>query len=96
MLAPPEWRRAAGWICGWMYLVGNISITLSVNFVAAQFFVACLNVFEKEPGVGILDGTPYQVYLIFLAITLLTSAISAFGNKWLPWIDVGTIFVFPR
>lgn len=96
MLAPPGWRRAAGWICGWMYLVGNISITLSVNFVAAQFFVACLNVFEKEPGVGILEGTPYQVYLIFLAITLFTSAISAFGNKWLPWIDVGTIFVFPR
>ncbi|KAJ3460391.1 hypothetical protein MRS44_011258 [Fusarium solani] len=75
-----------------MYLVGNISITLSVNFVASQFFIACINIFEREPGVGILEGTAYQVYLIFLGITLLTNAVSALGNKWLPWIDTAAIF----
>jgi hypothetical protein len=74
-----------------MYLVGNISITLSVNFVASQFFIACINIFEREPGVGILEGTAYQVYLIFLGITLLTNAVSALGNKWLPWIDVSPL-----
>lgn len=92
MLAPPRWRRIAGWICGWLYLVGNISITLSVNFGTTLFIVACVNVFEKEPGVGVLEGKAYQVYLIFLGITLLTNAVSAFGNKYLPLLDTAAIF----
>lgn len=71
-----------------MYLVGNITITLSVNFGTTLFFVACVNVFEKEDGTGVLEGKAYQVYLIFLGITLLANAVSALGNKWLPWLDV--------
>jgi hypothetical protein len=70
-------------------VAGNITITLAVNFGTALLFVACLNVFEKSPGVGITDDfQTYQTFLIFLAITLLTHAISAFGNKWLPWLEV--------
>ncbi|KAI9902346.1 hypothetical protein N3K66_001698 [Trichothecium roseum] len=92
MLSPPRWRRAASWICGWAYVVGNITITLAVNFGTTLFFVSCINVFESEPGVGIFAGEPYQVYLIFLGITLFTNAVSAFGNKWLPWLDTAAIF----
>lgn len=88
MLAPSKWRRVASWICGWLYVVGNITITLSVNFGTTLFLVGCINVFESEPGVGILAGEPYQVYLIFLGITLLCNAISSLGNKWLPLLDV--------
>lgn len=88
MLAPTRWRRVASWICGWLYLIGNITITLAVNFGTTLFFVACVNVFESEPGVGIFPAETWQVFLIFLAITLLCNAVSAFGNKWLPWLDV--------
>lgn len=88
MIAPPAYRKIASWICGWCFVVGNITITLSVQFATALFFVACVNVFESEPGVGILAGTPWQVYLIFLGITLFCNLVSAFGNKWLPWLDV--------
>ncbi|KAL1640489.1 hypothetical protein SLS61_010248 [Didymella pomorum] len=88
MLAPPSYRRIASWICGWSFVVGNITITLSVNFATALFFVASINVFESSPGIGILAGKPYQVYLIFLGITLICNCVSAFGNKWLPWLDV--------
>ena len=88
MITPPSYRKIASWICGWCFVVGNITITLSVQFATALFFVACVNVFESEPGVGILAGEPYQVYLIFLGITLICNAISAFGNRWLPWLDV--------
>lgn len=88
-LSPPWCRRAAAWICGWAYVLGNITITLAVNFGTTLFFVACLNVFESEPGVGIVDDMQtYQIYLIFLAITLLTHAISSLGNKWLPSLEV--------
>lgn len=88
MLAPPSYRRIASWICGWAFVVGNITITLAVNFATALFLGACINVFESEPGVGIFEGTNWQVYLIFLAITLLCNMVSALGNRWLPWLDV--------
>lgn len=76
------------WICGWLFLAGNISITLSVNFGTAQFLTACLGVFESSSDVGVFPNETYQGHLIFVAITLLCNAISCFGNRWLPWIDV--------
>ncbi|KAF3936968.1 hypothetical protein ABW19_dt0208270 [Dactylella cylindrospora] len=92
MLSPPWCRRVAAWICGWAYVAGNITITLAVQFGTTLFFIACVNVFESEPGVGIFQAEKYQVYLIFLAITLLCNAISAFGNRWLPILDTFAIF----
>jgi amino acid transporter len=92
MLAPARWRRLASWICGWLYVVGNITITLAVNFGTTLFFVACVNVFEKEPGVGVFEASPYQVFLIFLGITILCNLVSALGNKWLPILDTVAIF----
>ncbi|KAF3384793.1 hypothetical protein F1880_001735 [Penicillium rolfsii] len=93
VLSPLWCRRVASWICGWSYVAGNITITLAVNFGTALLFVGCLDVFEKSPGVGITDDfQAYQVFLIFLAITLLTHAISAYGNKWLPWLETFAIF----
>ena len=91
MLAPARVRRVAAYVCGWAYVVGNITITLAVQFGTTQFFVACVNVFESEPGVGVWRATTYQVFLTFLAITLLCNAISALGNHYLPLLDVSSL-----
>jgi amino acid permease len=88
MLSPPKWRRIAAWICGWSYTLGNITITLSVNFGTTLFFVGCINIFQDAEGDGIFAAETYQYYLIFFAITLLCNAISALGNRWLPLLDV--------
>lgn len=88
MLAPLRWRHIAAWICGWLYLVGNVTITLSVNFATALFLVASINIFETADGEAILAGDAYQVFLIFLGITFLCNAVSSLGNKWLPILDV--------
>lgn len=88
MLASPKWRRPAAWICGWLYTVGTITITLAVNFGTMLFFVACINVFENEDGSEIFAANNWQQYLIFLAITFLCNAVSALGNRWLPILDV--------
>lgn len=90
MLAPPSYRKIASWICGWLFVVGNITITLAVNFATALFLGACINVFTNEAGEGIFAGLNWQVYLIFLGITLLCNLISSCGNKYLPWLDVST------
>lgn len=91
MLSPPSCRRIIAWICGWAYVVGNVMITLAVNFGSAQFLIACVNVFEVSPGVGVFEATAYQTFLIFLAITLLCNAVSSMANKWLPYIDVSLL-----
>ena len=91
MLAPVRWRRIASWIYGWLFVVGNITITLAVNFGTTLFFVACINVFESEDGVGVFEGSNYQVFLVFLGITFLCNAVSALGNRWLPWLDVSLL-----
>jgi len=88
MLAPPNFRRVAAYICGWAYVVGNITITLAVQFGTTLFFVACVNVFKTEDGEDIWNASSYQVFLTFLAITLLCNAISTFGNRWLHLLDV--------
>jgi amino acid transporter len=92
MLAAPSYRKIASWICGWCFVVGNITITLSVNFATALFYVACINVFTDADGNGIFAGTPWQVYLIFLGVTLLCNIVCVTSNKWLPWLDTFAIF----
>ncbi|KAL0465180.1 amino acid/polyamine transporter I [Neurospora intermedia] len=91
MIAPAKYRRVSAYICGWAYVVGNITITLAVNFGTALFFVACVNVFQNEDGSDIWQAETYQIFLVFLAITLLCNAISALGNKILPLLDTFAI-----
>ena len=88
MLAPASWRRLASWICGWLYVVGQITIALAVNFGTTQFFVACVNIFEKDDGSPIWDATDYQIFLIFLGITIACNLVASLGNRWLPLLDV--------
>lgn len=91
MLAPTRFRRIAAYLCGWAYVVGNITITLAVQFGTTLFFVACVNVFEVEPGVGIWEAETYQIYLLFVAVTLVCGLISTLGNRWLPMLDTFAI-----
>lgn len=88
MICPPFCRKIMSWICGWNYVIGNITITLAVNFGTTLFLIACINVFTDADGNGVFQADNYQIYLIFLGITLLCNVISALGNKWLPILDV--------
>ncbi|KAK3356694.1 gaba permease-like protein [Lasiosphaeria hispida] len=92
MLAPPSVRRLSAYLCGWAYVVGNITITLAVQFGTTLFFVACINVFESEPGVGVWQAEIYQIFLVFVAVTILCNLISIFGNKYLHHLDTFAIF----
>lgn len=97
MVSPPKYRRVLAWICGWSYLLGNITITLAVNFGTTLFFIGCINIFRVSDGeggeTGIFNAVDYQIYLIFFAITILTNLISALGNRWLPLLDTATMYL---
>ena len=89
IITPARWRRVASWICGWLYVVGNITITLSVTFGSTTFIISCINVFETKAGEPVFGDEPYKTILLFIGITLLCNAVSALGNRWLPILDVG-------
>ncbi|KAF8575569.1 amino acid transporter [Ramaria rubella] len=81
-LAPPKHKIILSWITGWISLTGNWTIALSVNFGVALFIVAAAGIYHPE-----WEAQPYQVLLIFWAVTLLTMSVCLFGNKFLPMID---------
>lgn len=99
MVSPPRSRALLAWLTGWAFVLGNIIITLSVNFGTTLFLIGCINIFTV-PGVdaeglptdvGIFVAEPYQLYLVFVGITLLCAAISIGLNRHLPLIDTLTV-----
>ncbi|EGP82673.1 unnamed protein product [Zymoseptoria tritici ST99CH_3D1] len=91
MLSPKNWRKMMAWITGWCFVLGNIIITLSVNFGTTLFIIGCVNIFQDGEGTGIWTPQPYQTWLVFVAITFVCNTVSALGNKWLPILDTCTI-----
>lgn len=84
MLSPKPIRSLMAWLAGWSFFLGNVIITLSINFGTTLFLIGCVNVFRDGSGVGIFAAERYQIYLIFLVLTLLCNTVSAMANKWLP------------
>ncbi|KAI0484393.1 amino acid transporter [Xylariaceae sp. FL0804] len=77
---------ALSFITGWAWLVGNWTITLSVNFGFASLLAAAVGLYL--PGrADALAGAAWQLLLIFYALCLVTFAVVAFGNRFLPVVD---------
>ncbi|GAB7349731.1 hypothetical protein MBLNU459_g0467t1 [Dothideomycetes sp. NU459] len=69
-------------INGWTWLIGNWTITLSVNFGFASLIAGAVGMYHPD-----YVFTSWELLLIFYAITLATLVICAFGNKFLPMVD---------
>lgn len=81
-IASPRYRTLLSFITGWAWLVGNWTITLSVNFGFASLLAAAVALYYPD-----YIWQPYQLLLIFYALCLITFVIVAFGNKFLPTVD---------
>lgn len=81
-LAPAELKVLLSYITGWIWLVGNWTITLSVNFGFASLIYGTVAMYQPD-----WAAEPWQLLLIFYAICLVTLVICLFGNRFLPMID---------
>lgn len=81
-LAPPKTRTVFSFVNGWVWLIGNWTITLSVNFGMASLIAATVALFHPD---YVMD--PWQLLLIFYAVCLSTFLVAAFCNDFLPTID---------
>jgi amino acid transporter len=75
-------KTVLSFITGWIWLVGNWTITLSVNFGFMSLIVATATMYHPD-----FVATAWQQLLIFWAICLISFAICALGNKILPMVD---------
>ncbi|RAL61599.1 hypothetical protein DID88_009637 [Monilinia fructigena] len=75
-------KTILSFITGWIWLIGNWTITLSVNFGFASLISATIAIYHPN-----FEASDWQLTLIFYAICLLTFVICTFGNRFLPMID---------
>ncbi|KAL1296731.1 hypothetical protein AAFC00_000201 [Neodothiora populina] len=75
-------RTILSFINGWTWLVGNWTITLSVNFGFASLIAGSVGMYHPD---YVMDA--WTLLLIFYAICIGTFFICAFGNRFLPMVD---------
>ncbi|KAJ6023662.1 amino acid permease [Penicillium herquei] len=94
-LTNPKRRGTVAFFTGWTWLIGNWTITLSVNFGFASLISAAISLYGPE-----WVAAPWQLLFIFYGICLATFLICSFGNRFLPVVDtvcavftIATIFI---
>lgn len=75
-------KETLSFVTGWIWLIGNWTITLSVNFGFAELIAATVSLYHPN-----WAANDWQLLLIFYAICLITFAICALGNRLLPLVD---------
>ncbi|BCS17480.1 putative amino acid permease [Aspergillus puulaauensis] len=73
--------KLLSFITAWIWLIGNWTVTLSVNFALAGLLVATVSIFTSW------EANDWQTLLVFYAICVLTFLICGFGNQFLPMVD---------
>lgn len=81
-LATPRYRTVLSFVTGWAWLIGNWTITLSVNFGFASLIAATVALYRPD-----FAPAPWQLLLMFWGICLLTFVVVAYGNRVLPVVD---------
>ncbi|KAK0944924.1 hypothetical protein LTR29_003515 [Friedmanniomyces endolithicus] len=78
----PKYKVALAYITGWVWLIGNWTITLSVNFGFASLLSATISMYHPD-----FLMSDWQLLLVFYALCLFTFVICTFFNKYLPMVD---------
>ncbi|KAL1999092.1 hypothetical protein VTN02DRAFT_5063 [Thermoascus thermophilus] len=88
-MASPRTRTVLSFVNGWIWLIGNWTITLSVNFGFASMISATVAMYHPD-----WAANSWQLLLIFYAICLASLFICIFGNRFLPKVDmICSIFI---
>ena len=87
ILCTPKYAAVVSFIDGWLTLVGNWTVTLSINFGGAQLILSAITVFDET-----YIATPYQTVLMFWAVTILCALVNIFGVKYLDFINQACIW----
>ncbi|RDI87511.1 hypothetical protein Vi05172_g2543 [Venturia inaequalis] len=82
MLSTREWASTASWITGWLTLVGNWTVTLSICFSGGQLILSAISLWNED-----FVANAYQTVLMFWAVILICFLVNVFGAKYLDLIN---------
>jgi amino acid transporter len=74
--------KILSFLTGWFWLIGNWTITLSVNFGFASLIAATISIYNPE-----WEASSWELLLIFYAVCILVFLICSLGDKLLPYVD---------
>lgn len=76
-------KALLSFINAWIWVIGNWTITLSVNFGFASLVSATISMYHPN-----WSANSWQLLLIFYALCLGTFLVCTFGNRFLPQVDI--------
>ena len=87
MLSTQQWAPLVSFVDGWLTLVGNWTVTLSINFSGAQLILSGISIFNED-----FVANEWQTVLCFWAWMLICAAVNAFGSRYLDLINKVCIY----
>ncbi|EEH17962.2 hypothetical protein PABG_00525 [Paracoccidioides brasiliensis Pb03] len=78
MLATKKWAPLMSFIDGWLTLVGNWTVTLSINFSGGQLILSAATLWKED-----FVPNEWQTVLMFWAVMLVCALVNVFGAKYL-------------
>jgi amino acid transporter len=82
MLSTREWAPTASWITGWLTLVGNWTVTLSITFSGGQLILSAISLWNED-----FVANAWQTVLMFWAVVLICFLVNVFGAQYLDLIN---------
>lgn len=87
LLSKPKWAPMVSFLDGWLGLVGNWTVTLSINFSGAQLILSAISIFNED-----YVANAWQTVLCFWAVMLVCALVNAFGSRYLDLINKVCIY----
>lgn len=96
MLCTQKYSPVVSFIDGWMTLVGNWTVTLSINFSGAQLVLSAISIFDES-----FVANEWQTVLCFWAVMLLCALVNIFFSRHLNilntvciwWTGIGVLII---
>ncbi|KAA8651876.1 hypothetical protein EYZ11_004191 [Aspergillus tanneri] len=87
MLSTKEWAPMMSFIDGWLTLVGNWTVTLSITFSGGQLILSAISLWKED-----FVANAWQTILMFWAVILFCALVNIFGSRYLDLINKVCIF----
>lgn len=76
MLSTKKYAPIVSWVTGWLTLVGNWTVTLSINFSGAQLILSAITLWNED-----YVATQWQVVLCFWGVMMIAFLVNVFGAR---------------
>jgi amino acid transporter len=87
MLSTKKWAPMMSFVDGWLTLVGNWTVTLSINFSGAQLILSAITLWRPD-----YVPTVWQTVLMFWAVMVVCALVNIFFSRQLDLINTVCIY----